>query len=365
MESKHFYSIIMAGGLGSRFWPISRNSKPKQFLDILAVGKSFLQSTYDRVARVVPKENILVVTASNYSDIVMEQLPNLDPANLLLEPFRRNTLPCVAYASYKIKKRDPKAVVTVTPSDHLITDESLFSNILKSAMNFTMGSNNIVTLGVTPIRAESAYGYVQMNRELPLNIEEHQAYRVKTFTEKPNEDLAKIFIESGEFLWNSGIFVATLDTILEEIKTYQASVDEQFKEGELLYDTPEEASFIYRVYQECKNISIDHGVMEKTEKSIVFPVSFGWSDIGSWDTLYSHFPKDEKANVVRGKDVFLKDTSGSIIISHDSKRAIVASNLENFMVIDTPELLLISPKDEEEYRMLFTEVALNELSKYQ
>ncbi|MFA5712638.1 MAG: sugar phosphate nucleotidyltransferase [Bacteroidales bacterium] len=365
MEKRDFYSIIMAGGLGSRFWPISRNSKPKQFLDLLSMGKTFLQSTYDRVAKVIPHENIIVVTASGYRDIVIEQLPNLKRSNLLLEPYRRNTLPCVAYASYKIRRRNPNALIAVTPSDHLITDESLFAQMLESAMAFAKESDKIVTLGVEPNRAETAYGYIQINRDSLFNINGHTAYGVKTFTEKPNEELAKIFIESREFLWNSGIFVAPLKRILQEIEEHQSDVAQQFERGEEIYDTPQELDFIYRVYQECKNISIDYGIMEKTENSIVYPLSFGWSDIGSWETLYSHFPKDESGNVVRGKEIFLKDSKGSIVISSNGGRAIVASNLTDFMVIDTPELLLISPKEESSYKMLFTEITLNELKKYQ
>jgi len=364
MVNNH-YCIIMAGGPGSRFWPVSRSLKPKQFLDILGTGKTFIQETFDRFSRIMPSENILVVTSHLYKDIVRQQLPAVLPEHILIEPYRRNTAPCMAYATYKLLKKDPTATVVVAPSDHLILNDQIFVDTIHNAIEYASVNDVLITLGVEPIRAETEYGYIQANKNISFTINGNLAYNVKTFTEKPSRELAEVFINSGEFLWNSGIFIGNLSTIKRELESHQPDISELFGEGEGIYYTPEEDSFITKVYEECKSISIDYGIMEKTEKAVVYPVSFGWSDIGTWESLYSHSKRDEEGNYIKVKEHLLRSVKNSIVVSEEDHKVVIAAGLDNFMIINTDDVLLICPRDESVYKSLFTDLPLSELGKYQ
>jgi len=355
----------MAGGIGSRFWPVSRNSKPKQFLDILGTGKTFIQQTYERFLKIVPNENILVVTSSQYEALVKEQLPALLPENLLLEPYRRNTAPCIAYATYKLASINPDASVVVAPSDHLIMNEELFIDTVRNALAYADSEDSLITLGITPTRPETAYGYIQYNKQNSISVDGNLTYKIKTFTEKPDTDMAKVFIESGEFLWNSGIFIWNLRTIKGELEKYQGEITSLFSKGEGIYYTEKEFGFIESVYEECPGISIDYGVMEKTDKAIVYPASFGWSDLGTWASLSLQLGRDEDGNTVRTDKVLLEEVKKSLIMSDDPKKLIVASGLENFMIINTQDVLMICPRDEAAFKNIITDLSLGELKDFQ
>ena len=363
--NKNHYCIIMAGGLGSRFWPVSRNSKPKQFLDILGTGKTFIQNTFDRFARIMPVENIIVVTSVQYKSLVEEQLPQLKKEHLLLEPYRRNTAPCMAYATYKLLSENPDASVVVTPSDHLIMNDDLFAETIKNAMDYADSNDVLITLGIKPNRAETAYGYIQMNKNSALSINGNVSYNVKTFTEKPSEELAEVFVNSGGFLWNSGIFIWNIKTIQKELEAHQSEIAILFGEGSGLYNTPGEKPFINKVYEECKSISIDYGIMEKTEKAVVYPASFGWSDIGTWESLYGFHKKDQKGNLVKCNETLLRDVTDSVVISDGEEKLIVVSGLDNFMVVNTPDMMVVCPRDESSLKTLFAELPIKGLGKYQ
>lgn len=363
--NKNHYCVIMAGGIGSRFWPVSRNSMPKQFLDILGLGKTFLQQTFDRFKTVVPPENILVVTSSIYKDLVFEQLPELLPQNLLLEPYRRNTAPCVAYATYKLLRTNPKATVVVTPSDHLIFQEDLFREDIANALLYASENPVLITLGIQPTRAETAYGYIQVNKSAPVDLNGNIAYEVKTFTEKPNAELAKVFIESGEFLWNSGMFIWNLSTISQELEKREPEISLLFKDGIKLYNTTKEQEFIDKVYSDCKSISIDYAVMEKTDKAVVYPVSFGWSDLGTWESLYAHVEKDSKGNYIKGGLTMTGKVENSIVISQEKNKLIVLQGLENYMVINTDDVLMVCPRDPSVFKEIITDLTLKDFNKYQ
>ena len=355
----------MAGGIGSRFWPVSRNARPKQFLDILGMGKTFLQQTFDRFAKIMPVENILVVTSMQYKDLIMEQIPEILPEHVLLEPFRRNTGPCIAYATYKLMQKNPKASVVVAPSDHLILNEDVFIGTINNALNFADKNNVLMTLGIKPTRAETAYGYIQVNNNVPVDMDGNVAYGVKIFTEKPNLELAKVFINSGEFLWNSGIFIWNLQTIKSELEKLQPDIATLFKEGDKIYYTIKEEDFINTVYEECKSISIDYGVMEKTDKAIVYPVSFGWSDLGTWESLYAQVGKDDKDNHIQAEETLLMNVSNSIVVSEEKSKLIVVNGLNNYMIINTNDVLMICPREESVFKNVLTDLSMEDFNNYQ
>lgn len=363
--NKNHFCIIMAGGIGSRFWPVSRNSKPKQFLDILGIGKSFLQQTFERFAKVIPVENILIVTSTQYKQLVSEQLPEILEENILLEPYRRNTAPCIAYATYKLMQKNPNASVVVSPSDHLILNDEIFLETICNALDFADTNDYLMTLGITPSRPETAYGYIQAVKNNRMDINGHIGYEVKTFTEKPNAELAKVFVDSGEFLWNSGIFIWNLKTIKNELETLQPAITGLFDKGSEYYYTSEEESFISRVYEECTGISIDYGVMEKTDKAVVYPVSFGWSDLGTWESLYAQVNTDSSGNMLQAENMLIGDVTNSIIISEEKEKLLVVKNLDNFMVINTDDVLMICPRDEAAFKSIIADVPLKDFNKFQ
>lgn len=361
---KNFYCVIMAGGVGSRFWPISRNALPKQFLDILGIGKSFLQLTYDRFTKIVPKENIIVVTSAAYADLVRQHLPDLPSENILAEPYRRNTAPCIAYAATKIRHQNPNATMVVAPSDHFISNDSLFIDTILTAMKYASGKDELFTLGIDPTRPETGYGYIQCNMKQSKTIDGNIAYKVKTFTEKPNEDLAKVFVESGEFLWNSGIFVWNVSAICSALEKWLPEVYSLFKDGDAYYNTPKEQDFITRIYEDCPAISIDYGVMEKTSRAWVFQASFGWSDLGTWESLYLHAGKDSNGNLIKCGDSLIDSTSGSVIISHEKDKLVVVKGMKDYLIINTDDVLMICPRDGAKFKEVITDLAVNEKSRY-
>lgn len=364
--NKNYYCIIMAGGIGTRFWPVSRNSRPKQFLDIMGTGRSFLQATYDRFAQIVPQENILIVTSKPYVDMVKEQIPSINPENILAEPYRRNTAPCIAYASYKLFSRNPDATVVVTPSDHLIIGEKVFEETVESAMGYAEKNDVLMTIGIKPTRPDTNYGYIQTNVGKITNVNGHSAFPVKSFTEKPNEVLAKVFLESGEFLWNSGIFMWNLKSIIGEMERYLPEVTDLFKGGTDWFYTEHEEDFVLSAYEDCTNISIDYGVMEKTAKAWVFQASFGWSDMGTWTAFYNQAEdKDAAGNVVRCQDSLVdKKLERSLVVSKEKDKLVVVKGLKDYLVVNTDDVLLICPLQDSSVKNVLTDLAIRNDTKY-
>jgi mannose-1-phosphate guanylyltransferase len=365
MGKENNYCIIMAGGVGSRFWPVSRNSKPKQFLDFFGTGISFLQQTYNRFVKIIPPENIMIVTSGQYKELVEEQLPQMLPENILLEPHRRNTAPCIAYATYKLQKKNPKATVVVAPSDHLIINEDIFLDTISSALEYAQDHNDLFTLGIKPTRPETGYGYIQVNTEQTRQIGNSRVFNVKTFTEKPDAELAKVFVGSGEFLWNSGIFVWNVQAIAQELEKYLPDIANQFKDIIPYYYTPQEEEYIKGIYESCNGISIDYGVMEKTSRSWVFETSFGWSDVGTWEALYHLGQKDDNENLLSVGDSMIDKVEGSIIVSNEDDKLVVVKGLKDFMVINTDDVLLVCPRDAVRFKNVITDLTVNEFDKYQ
>lgn len=353
----------MAGGIGSRFWPMSKSSMPKQFLDILGTGRTFIQMTFDRFRRVCPVENFYIVTSVDYKDLVLEQLPELNEDQVLLEPLRRNTAPCVAYASYKIKNINPDANVIVAPSDHLIMKEDQFTHELEKAIDFASNNDVLVTLGITPSRPETGYGYIQIDGKSDYpNIS--NMYQVKTFTEKPDLEMAKIFVSSGEFFWNSGIFVWSLKSILSAFDQHLNNVSDLFRKGEKLYGTADEVHFINKTYSECQNISIDYGIMEKAENVHVLCADFGWSDLGTWGSLYENSEKDENQNSIKGNSVFTYQTENCIVKMPEDK-LVVLHGLDGYIVVESDDTLLVCKKeDEQQIRQFVSDVKMVKGDKF-
>lgn len=364
MNREHCYCVIMAGGTGVRFWPVSRAAKPKQFLDVADTGKTFIQSTYERFLRVVPKENILIVTGDRYRDIVMEQLPDLAPENLLLEPYSRNTAPCIAYATYTLLKRDPQARMVVTPSDHMIDNEELFAETIRKAFDYIEENDVLMTLGVVPTRPDTNYGYIQAYGGSDV-YKNDKPMQVKTFTEKPDRDLAKVFISTGEFFWNAGIFLWKAETIRKKMEKYLPEVTALFKGWENTLGTSVEYEFIARAYTGCRNISIDYGVMEKTDKAWMYPVKFGWGDIGTWESLYNIIPeKDANGNAVSAEKTLIENTRNVLVVSPEKKKLIAIKGLEDYMVVDTEDALVICPKDDKKFKDFISGLGMPEYEKY-
>ncbi len=344
--NNHDYCVIMAGGIGSRFWPLSRSSKPKQFLDILGMGKSLLQQTFERFESIIPMDNIYIVSNAEYAEVIMEQLPELNPDNILLEPLRRNTAPCIAYAAYRILKRDPQARMVVAPSDHLITKEKIFQDVVMEGLNFVGNNNALLTIGIKPSRPETGYGYIQVNSE-QIKSGKSIMRKVKTFTEKPDRKLAEVFVESGEFFWNAGIFFWSVKAINEAFSIHLPEVSRVFAEGMDHYGTKSEKSFVEKTYSACKNISIDYGIMEKAENVFVLTADFGWSDLGTWGSLYDQVEKDGDKNAVMGKNVFLYDVENTLV-NAPREKLVVIQGIDNCIIVDSPDVLLICKTSEEQ-----------------
>ncbi|MCQ2152984.1 MAG: mannose-1-phosphate guanylyltransferase [Bacteroidales bacterium] len=360
--NKHYYCVIMAGGIGSRFWPLSRASKPKQFLNFSQSGKSFLRLAYERVKGVVSDENILVVTLERYKDLVLEHIPELDIRNLILEPYNRNTAPCLAYSALSILKRDPEAVMCAIPADQVIDDAALYRKTLSAALDYAAGSDSIVTIGIVPTRPDSNFGYIQAGDE----IRPGTPIKVKTFTEKPDKALAEVFLKTGEFLWNSGIFVCRADVLHAEIKRHAPALASLWKNWMEILGSPKEREAVERIYTDVTRISLDYAVMEKSENVMTFPAEFGWADIGNWESFYEYLcSHDANSNAVHtaGKSL-LREDRRSIIYSNQDGKLIAVKGLEDFMVLDTEDILLVCPRDEVKLKEFLSELAMPEWEDY-
>ncbi|HMU45105.1 MAG TPA: sugar phosphate nucleotidyltransferase [Chitinophagaceae bacterium] len=358
--NKHHYVAIMAGGIGSRFWPMSRTNFPKQFLDILGTGKTLIQQTFERYAQVVPEENIYIVTAEEYVDIVKKQIPQINPGNILAEPFRKNTAPCIAYIAFKLLNKDPKASMMAAPADNLVIETDQFVKTAQRALEFVDHINALVTIGVKPTYPNTGYGYIQHDTVEAAP----QIFKVKTFTEKPNLELAKTFIASGDFLWNAGIFTWKVKNIVAAIEKYLPEIYELFAAEKNKFNTPEEADAVEQIYPQCTNISIDFGVMEKADNVFVMPASFTWSDLGTWNSAWENKDKDYFGNAVVGKKVMAVDAKNCMIHVPENK-LVVLQGVEDFIVVDTKDVLLICKKEkEQEIKEYVAEVKRNMGDKY-
>ncbi len=360
MQNKNHYVAIMAGGIGSRFWPMSRTAYPKQFLDVLNTGKTLVQWTYERYSKFIPAENIYIVTSEEYVDIVKAQLPLLPIENILAEPSKKNTAPCIAYISFKLAQINPDARFIVAPSDHLILEEDRFQQIALQALDFVEHIKALVTLGIQPTHPNTGYGYIQYEGlEVTKGV-----YKVKTFTEKPDLEIAKSFLESGDFLWNAGIFAWKASSILAAFEKYQPEMYELFDQEKIHFNTTEEAQAIQRIYPQCTNISIDIAIMEKANNVYVMPASFGWSDLGTWNSAYENMEKDYLGNAVASDNVIVIDATKCMINSPKDK-LVVIQGLDDFIVVDTKDVLLICSKDKEQsIKEYVAEVKRNKGDKY-
>jgi mannose-1-phosphate guanylyltransferase len=358
--SKNQYVAIMAGGIGSRFWPMSRTDFPKQFLDILNTGRTLIQATYDRFAKFIPAENIYVVTFDQYKDIVAAQLPELNPDNILCEPSRKNTAPCIAYISYKLQQLNPNANLICAPADHLVTDDAAFKKVCTDALHFTAHIKGLVTLGIKPTHPNTGYGYIQYEQQ---SVSEN-VYKVKTFTEKPDKELARTFIASGDFLWNAGIFVWQVKNIIKAFEKHLPEMHEVFDAEKSNFNTKKEKEAIERIYPQCINISIDYGVMEKADNVYIIPSSFGWSDLGTWSSTYENLEKDYLGNAVAGNNVIVIDGTQNMIHA-DNKKLVLLQGVDDFIIVDTKDVLLICKKDkEQEIKEYVAEVKRNKGDKF-
>jgi mannose-1-phosphate guanylyltransferase len=342
ISTKDTYVLIMAGGVGSRFWPKSRNNFPKQFIDILGIGKSLLQLTHERFQKICPQENIFILSNEQYSGLVAQQLPDLPIENIIAEPSRNNTAPCIAYASFKISQLNPSAKIVVAPSDHLILDEVVFLEKIQHALSYVDGRDALVTLGISPTRPDTGYGYINYNKE-----ERDGVHQVLRFLEKPNLEKAKEFVASGDYLWNAGIFVWSVNSILSALAKYSPRIFELFEKGKSCYNTSDEKLFILENYPLSDNISIDYAIMEKADNVYTIPGEFGWSDLGTWASLYEVVKKDEHNNVFSGHTINLSDTTNCMIQIPKDKVAVV-KGLDNYIIVDDGKVLLIYPKAHEQ-----------------
>lgn len=340
---KHHYVAIMAGGIGSRFWPMSRTNLPKQFLDILGTGKTLIQQTFDRYGKLAPKENIFVVTSQEYAGIVKAQLPSLPESNIVTEPSRKNTAACIAYMAFKLAQKDPKALMIAAPADNLILETDEFVRTIRKALDFVEHINALVTIGIKPTHPNTGYGYIQHETVAVAN----DVYKVKTFTEKPNLELAQTFIASGDFLWNAGIFTWKVKTVLDALEKHLPELYEAFAAEKDKFNTPEEAEAIETIYPQCTNISIDFGVMENADNVYVIPASFEWSDLGTWNSAWENMPRDELRNATVGKKLMLVDVKNSMIHAPANK-LVVLQGLDEYIVVDTHDVLLVCRKEKEQ-----------------
>lgn len=360
MEKSHRYCVIMCGGIGSRFWPYSRTGNPKQFLDFLGTGRSLLQMSYDRILSVVPPENIIILTNEQYAAKVREQLPDLADDQILAEPARRNTAPCIAWAAWHIAARDPEASMIVTPSDHLITREAQFEAAVREGFDFVESHDALLTLGIKPVRPETGYGYIQVGPEVCGDI-----HVVKTFTEKPDLELAKTFLRTGEFFWNSGIFLWRASAIIKALADNAPDIAAAFEKGRDDFGTPRERAFIASAFPACLSISIDYAVMEKASNVYVETVTFGWNDLGTWSALYDMSPKNRDGNVTQGCRVLSYGSSGNILAVKDTDKLIVIDGLHDYIVADSGDVLLICPKaNEQRIKQMVNDAKVNYGDKY-
>ncbi len=360
MSSKNTYVAIMAGGVGSRFWPASRTAKPKQFLDIMGVGKSLLQLTVDRFLHLCPMEHIYIVTNAMYRDLVKEQLPGITDNQILLEPSRNNTAPCIAYAAFKLQQLNAEANLVVAPSDHIILQPSHFIDTLQTALEFTAREDALVTLGIEPVRPDTGYGYINFEQEAT----EGNVHKVIKFTEKPPLEKAKAFLESGDYLWNAGIFVWRVSSILNALQKNAPEISQILGQQLACYNTPDEQPFIDENYPKTPNISIDFAVMEKADNVYTIPSSFGWSDLGTWASLYAESSSDADGNVIVSGDTLLYNVQDCLIRAPQEKLVIV-KGLQQFIIVDEPDVLLIHPlAQEQEIKQITEQIKQQKGEKY-
>lgn len=343
MASNHV--VIMAGGIGSRFWPVSSEDRPKQFIDVLGCGRTLLQLTYDRFAGICPKENFWVLTSEKYAPLVKEQLPGISDDHILKEPCRRSTAPCIAYAAWKIKKIDPKANMVVTPSDHFIADVNEFRRVIDSSLGFVNDSDAIVTLGIKPTRPETGFGYIEAVLG-SATLSNKEIFRVDSFKEKPALDIAQAYVAKNNYYWNSGIFVWNVSTIVNAFRVYQSPMASVFESLMPYYFTPEEQQAVNEKFPECRSISVDYAIMERADEVFVFPAEFGWSDLGTWFSLYENLPKDVNDNVIIGDNVSMADSRNCIVDTRNLKKVIVVG-MEDCVIAENDGSLLVSKINEE------------------
>lgn len=345
------YLVIMAGGIGSRFWPMSSPEKPKQFLDVLGCGKTLIQLTLARFRTVVPPENVWVVTSQRYESLVREQLPEVPARNVLLEPCRRNTAPCICYVSWKIKKQNPRANIVVAPSDHVIGDVDAFRSAVNDALEFAAETDAIVTLGIKPTRPETGYGYIKADLGFSSSRKKN-IFRVDEFREKPTAEVAESYVKQGNYLWNAGIFIWSVSTIINAFRVYEPELSAMFEDLMPCYDTPDEQAQIDKLYPECKDISVDYAIMEKAEEVFVYPADFGWSDLGSWGSLRQQVKQDAYGNACIGPDISLYDSHNCIVHATEEKKVVV-QGLDGYIVAEKDGTLLICRLSEEQRIKLF------------
>ncbi len=361
--NKDNYCVIMAGGIGSRFWPMSRTDRPKQFLDVMGFGESLLQMTYHRFEKICPKDNIYIVTSELYRNIVIEQLDGIREDRILCEPARRNTAPCITYANFRILKDNPNANIIVAPSDHLILKEDIFLSIIQKALKVAKENDILITLGIRPSYPNTGYGYIQFDNTDGLKSD-IEFKKVKLFTEKPNKEMAQMFIDSGDFLWNAGIFVWSLHSINKALNDLLPEIYNAFSQGKDLMGTDKEIEFINETYTSCQSISIDYGVMEKASNVYVMPSDFGWSDVGTWKALYEVRGKDDNGNSTIGKNVMTYSSTNNVITIDDNKLAVI-QGLDDYIVVDSKNVLLICKKDEEQrVKQFLTDVEVQKGKEY-
>jgi mannose-1-phosphate guanylyltransferase len=354
--NKNDYCVIMAGGVGTRFWPISRTAHPKQFIDILGTGQTLIQQTYDRFRKVCRKENIYIVTNDIYKSLVLEQIHGISEDQIICEPARRNTAPCIAYSCYKISKLNPEANVIVAPSDHIILKEDIFVEIVEAALKCTANNEWLLTLGIKPSRPDTGYGYIQFTQQTACS--DNRIKKVKTFTEKPVLEMAKSFLKSGDFLWNSGIFIWKVKTILAAFEEHLPEIDTLFRDGLKKYNTSNEKAFIKKAYAVCRNVSIDYGVMEKADNVYVLQSDFGWSDLGTWGSLYDIRDKNKDGNAIVGKNVMVYD-SKNCIVNMPNDKLVLLQGLDDCIVVESDNILLICKMtDEQQIRQFVNDVKI-------
>ena len=361
MNNNNRYCVIMAGGTANHFWPVSRESKPKQFLDLTGSGKSFIRTTYERFSKIVPTKNIIIVTLAKFAGLVHEQIPELPSGNLLLEPYARHTAPCITFAAYSILKRNPEATIIATPADHIIKDEDKFKAAILKTMEYAESNSALMTLGIHPTEPDTSYGYIQA----PGGNGDDTPLKVKTFTEKPDKALAEVFCKTGEFYWNSGIFISKASVIREEMEKYIPDITAAFDGWEEALGSADEQKFIEKAYSDCPKLSIDYGVMEKTDKAWLYCGDFGWSDIDSWDSLFKSIDrKSLNGNVAYTDRMLSEGNEGDIIVSKDKKKLYAIKGLKDYAVIDTDDVLLICPKDDKRLKDFLSGLGMPEYEDY-
>ncbi|MCD8405301.1 mannose-1-phosphate guanylyltransferase [Tenacibaculum dicentrarchi] len=357
--NNNYYAVIMAGGVGSRFWPVSTQEYPKQFHDMLGTGESLIQRTFNRINQLIPAENILISTNEHYEELVLKQLSKTSKRQLLLEPTMRNTAPCILYSALKTYAQNPDAVLLIAPSDHWIENEIEFLNNIKTSFEVSEKNDILMTLGIQPNAPNTGYGYIKFEEN---SVEDSTIKKVKKFTEKPNLETAKEFLKNGDFLWNAGIFVWSAKSILKAFKDHLPEMFAILNTDNNIYNTNLEASFIKKNYEKCENISIDYGIMERSDNVYVLPINVGWNDLGTWGSLYQKLNKDTQQNAVVGANAIFRDANGNMVSTENGKKIII-QGLNDFIIVEKEDTILICPKKDEQDIKQISALATTEFSK--